>query len=49
MIDAILTNTLLPLISEETLTCMMDGKAITKAVTKVEVGAADNEFTYAFE
>jgi type VI secretion system protein VasG len=45
MIDAISTNTLLPLSSEEILTRMMDGKAITK----VEVGAADNEVACAFE
>jgi type VI secretion system protein VasG len=45
MIDAILTNTLLPRISEEILTRLMEGKSITK----VDVGVADNEFMYTFE
>ena len=45
MIDAILTNTLLARISEEILTRMMEGQTISK----VAVGAKDNEFTYAFE
>ena len=45
MIDAILTNTLLPRISAEFLTRLVDGRA----VAKVEVGASDGEFTYAFD
>ena len=44
MIDAILTNTMLPDISREFLTRMMDGKA----VERVEVSVADGEFAYAF-
>jgi type VI secretion system protein VasG len=45
MIDAILTNSLLPRISQEMLGRMVEGRP----VTKVAVGAAGNEFTYAFE
>ena len=45
MIDAILTNTLLPRVSNEFLVRMMNGSA----VTKVQVGACDGEFTYAFD
>ena len=45
MIDAILTNTLLPRISAEFLTRLIDGRT----VAKVEVGASDGEFTYAFD
>ena len=45
MIDAILTNTLLPRISAEFLTRLIDGRT----VTRVEVGARDGELTYAFE
>ena len=45
MIDAILTNTLLPRISAEFLTRLMDGRT----VAKVEVGASDDDFTYAFD
>jgi len=44
MIDAILTNTMLPDISKEFLTRMMEGKP----VERVEVGVADGEFRYAF-
>jgi type VI secretion system protein VasG len=44
MIDAILTNTMLPEISREFLTRTMNGTPIEK----VEVGAADGEFTYGF-
>ncbi len=44
MIDAILTNTMLPDISKEFLTRMMEGKA----VERVEVGVADGEFKYGF-
>lgn len=45
MIDAILTNTLLPRVSTEFLTRMMNGGA----VTKVQVGASDGEFVYTFD
>jgi type VI secretion system protein VasG len=45
MIDAILTNTMLPDISREFLTRMMEGSAIERV--KVEV--ADAAFTYAFD
>jgi type VI secretion system protein VasG len=44
MIDAILTNTMLPDISREFLTRMMEGKAIER----VQVGVADGGFTYQF-
>jgi type VI secretion system protein VasG len=44
MIDAILTNTVLPKISEEFLTRMMEGQAIER----VHVSVADGEFVYAF-
>lgn len=45
MIDAILTNTMLPAISQEFLSRMMEGKP----VEKVEVSAKDGEFVYAFD
>ena len=45
MIDAILTNTMLPDISKEFLTRMMEGNAITR----VGVGVAAGEFSYAFD
>ena len=45
MIDAILTNTMLPEISREFLTRTMQGTPITG----VRVGAADGEFSYAFD
>jgi type VI secretion system protein VasG len=45
MIDAILTNTVLPKISEEFLTRMMEGKPIERVHVKVEAG----EFGYGFE
>jgi type VI secretion system protein VasG len=45
MIDAILTNTLLPRISAEFLTRLVDGRQ----VAKVEVGVSDGEFSYAFD
>ncbi|MFT3734766.1 MAG: AAA family ATPase [Rhodocyclaceae bacterium] len=45
MIDAILTNTMLPDISREFLTRMMEGKAIVR----VSVGVADEKFTYSFD
>ncbi|MBE0437160.1 MAG: type VI secretion system ATPase TssH, partial [Methylomicrobium sp.] len=44
MIDAILTNTVLPSISSEFLTRMMEGKTIER----VHVGVADGEFVYEF-
>ena len=44
MIDAILTNTMLPDISRQFLICMMEGKEIKT----VEVGVADAEFSYSF-
>jgi type VI secretion system protein VasG len=44
MIDAILTNTMLPDISKEFLTRMMEGQA----VERVHVGVADGEFKYEF-
>jgi type VI secretion system protein VasG len=44
MIDAILTNTLLPQISQGVLTGMVEGKP----VKRVDVTARDNEFQYAF-
>jgi type VI secretion system protein VasG len=44
MIDAILTNTMLPEISREFLTRTMEGKAIER----VAVGVADGEFAYRF-
>ncbi|HEV3425615.1 MAG TPA: type VI secretion system ATPase TssH [Paraburkholderia sp.] len=45
MIDAILTNTLLPRISTEFLTRMMSAEA----VSKVQIGARDGEFIYMFD
>ncbi|MBK5964176.1 ClpV1 family T6SS ATPase [Thiocystis minor] len=45
MIDAILTNTVLPRISEEFLTRMMEGKPIER----VQVSVRDGEFGYGFE
>ncbi|MCF7699897.1 type VI secretion system ATPase TssH [Loktanella sp. M215] len=45
MIDAIVTNTMLPDISAEFLNRMMEGKA----VTKVDIDVTDHEFTYAFD
>ncbi len=44
MIDAILTNTMLPAISHELLTRMMSGTQ----VTRLHVGAAEGEFHYDF-
>jgi type VI secretion system protein VasG len=44
MIDAILTNTMLPDVSREFLTRMMEGKQIQGVV----VGVADTNFRYAF-
>ncbi|MFP7675227.1 type VI secretion system ATPase TssH [Marivita sp. S0852] len=45
MIDAIVTNTMLPDISSEFLRRMMDGNL----VSKVAIDAADGDFTYAFD
>jgi type VI secretion system protein VasG len=45
MIDSILTNTLLPRISQELLTRTMQGKPATKVATT----ATDGEFQYAFD
>ena len=45
MIDAIVTNTMLPDISAEFLTRMMEGKD----VAKVDIDVKDGEFVYAFE
>ncbi len=45
MIDAILTNTMLPRISEEFLRRMLEGKSIAK----VHVGVEANDFSYGFE
>ena len=45
MIDSILTNTLLPRISQELLTRMMQGKPVTRVATTVTGG----EFEYAFD
>ncbi|MCL5777304.1 type VI secretion system ATPase TssH [Limibaculum sp. FT325] len=45
MIDAILTNSMLPAISAEFLRRLMEGGAISK----VQVGVADGDFTYAFD
>jgi type VI secretion system protein VasG len=45
MIDAILTNTVLPTISEEFLRRMMEGKS----VERIAVSVADEQFDYAFD
>ena len=45
MIDSILTNTLLPRISQELLTRMMQGNPVSKVATTV----TDGEFQYAFD
>ncbi|MBI5017336.1 MAG: type VI secretion system ATPase TssH [Deltaproteobacteria bacterium] len=45
MIDAILTNTVLPAISEQFLTRLMEGRP----VERVAVSVAEGEFRYAFE
>ncbi|MHC4153303.1 MAG: type VI secretion system ATPase TssH [Planctomycetota bacterium] len=44
-VDAILTNTLLPEISQELLTRLIEGKT----AKRVHVGAKDSEFTYSFD
>jgi len=45
MIDAIRTNTILPRISQEFLTRMVEGKPITR----VQLAVQDQDFRYAFE
>ena len=45
MIDAILTNTVLPTISREILNRMMDGEP----VEKISVHVSDDEFRYEFD
>jgi type VI secretion system protein VasG len=45
MIDAILTNTVLPTISEQFLTRMLEGKT----VQGIRVDVADGQFSYAFD
>ena len=45
MIDAILTNTMLPRISEEFLRRTLEGQVIER----VHVGVADNDFQYSFD
>ena len=45
MIDSILTNTVLPSISEEILTRLMEGRPISK----VHVGVSDSEFAYTYD
>ena len=45
MIDAILTNTLLPRISQEVLGRMVEGRA----VTKVDIGVEGGDFRYTFD
>jgi len=45
MIDSILTNTVLPAVSEEILTRMMDGRP----VAKVHVAVSDSEFSYDYD
>jgi len=44
-VDAILTNTVLPEISHELLTRLMEGKT----ATRVHVGVKDSKFTYSFD
>jgi type VI secretion system protein VasG len=45
MIDSILTNTVLPTISEEFLTRMVEGKN----VDRIHVSVEKDEFRYAFD
>ena len=45
MIDSILTNTVLPRVSREILTCMMEARPVERA----HLSMADGEFEYAFE
>ena len=44
MIDAILTNTMLPDISKEFLTRMMEGKAIERVRVEVDAGSFGYQF-----
>ena len=45
MVDALITNTLLPEIGREFLTRLANGSQIKR----VHVGAGDKDFTFAFE
>ncbi len=45
MIDAILTNTMLPAISREMLTRLMTGEKLSQ----VKISVSDGEFTYHFD
>ncbi len=45
MVDAILTQTVLPTVSGEFLKCLMEGKP----VNRVKITAKDNDFQYSFE
>jgi type VI secretion system protein VasG len=45
MIDSILTNTVLPRVSQEILTCMMESRPVQKA----HLSMAEGEFSYEFE
>jgi type VI secretion system protein VasG len=45
MIDAILTNSVLPRVSTEFLSRVMDGRTLAR----VHVGVENEEFTYAFD
>ena len=45
MIDAILTNTMLPTVSREFLNRMIEGKP----VERVEISVAESDFTYSFD
>jgi type VI secretion system protein VasG len=45
MIDSILTNTVLPSVSEEILTRMMKGRP----VARVHVSVSDSEFSYDYD
>jgi type VI secretion system protein VasG len=44
MIDSILTNTVLPRISQEILTCLME----TRTIKSAHLSLADGEFVYVF-
>jgi len=45
MIDSILTNTVLPKVSQEILTCMMEARPVERA----HLSMAEGEFSYEFE
>ena len=49
MIDAVLTNTVLPRISEELLTRMMEGEPIVSGILESPVRVDNGEFEYEFE